>query len=145
MSHESEAGHAGVELALGIGLLLLPTVVVMMAFGPWNERRVLAEAAAAEGARAAAMHLDVGAGLAAIAGVIDTAGLSPDLIRVGWCGATPARPGGITGTCPLSRGSVAAAEVQIWVPMVSTPWGEVGGVWVSGVHSEPVDLYRSIP
>jgi len=37
------------------------------------------------------------------------------------------------------------AEVLVWVPLVTTPWGEVGGLWSGASHSEPVDLYRSLP
>lgn len=144
MCRDRDGGHAGVELAIGVGLLLLPTVLAVMAFGPWNERRVLAEAAAAEGSRAVAIQLDADAGMSAISGLVESAGLSGDLIRVGWCGADPAT-GGSAFACSLTRGSVVTAEVQVWVPIVSTPWGEVGGIWSSGSHSEPIDLYRSIP
>ena len=47
----SDRGHAAVELALAVGLLLLPVALAVLAFGPWSERRVFAEAAAAEGDR----------------------------------------------------------------------------------------------
>ena len=45
-----ESGHGAVEFALGVGLLLLPVAILVLGFGPWSERRVLAEAAAAEAA-----------------------------------------------------------------------------------------------
>ena len=52
---------------------------------------------------------------------------------------------GLDLTVTPGRGSVVTAEVQVWVPLVATPWGEVGGLWVGASHSEPVDLYRSLP
>jgi hypothetical protein len=49
----NDRGHAAVELGLAVGLLLLPVALVVLGFGPWSERRVFAEAASAEAARAA--------------------------------------------------------------------------------------------
>jgi len=85
-----DRGHAGVELALAVGVLLFPVALVITAFGPWSERRVEAEAIAAEASRAAVLQLDQDAGQAQV--VADAAGLGidPSLVRVGWCGADPA-------------------------------------------------------
>ena len=91
----TEEGHAAVEFAMAVAVLMLPVILMVTAFGPWSERRVFAESAAAEAARAAVLSLDTAAG--------------------------------------------------VWAPLFVTPWGPVGGVWVSGDHSEPVDLYRSLP
>ncbi|HLV90658.1 MAG: hypothetical protein J5I28_01180 [Acidimicrobiales bacterium] len=140
-----DRGHAALELALGVGLLMLPVAIVVLAFGPWSERNVLAEAAAAEGARAVAIDLDQRQGEALVARMAEGHGLGTDRVRVGWCGARPAFIGGATGTCSLERGSLVTLEVEIWVPLVVTPWGSVGGLWLSADHSEPIDLYRSLP
>jgi hypothetical protein len=51
-----DRGHAVVELALGVGVLLLPAAIVVLSFGPWAERRVDAEAVAAEAARTAVLQ-----------------------------------------------------------------------------------------
>jgi hypothetical protein len=139
-----ERGHAAAELGLAVGLLLLPAALAVLAFGPWSERRGFAEAAAAEAARAAVIHLDLSAGEAVVLEMAGNHGLS-DLVRLGWCGQAPSATHGGDGPCSFDRGSTISANVEVWVPVISTPWGEVGGVWVGAVHSEPVDLYRSLP
>ena len=137
-----DKGHAAVELVLAAALLMLPAIVVVAAFGPWSERRVVAESAAAEAARAAVIDLDLASGHAAISAVAGNYSLGASSVRVGWCGAEPT-PGG-AGACSMARGSTVGVVVEIWAPIVSTPWGAVGGIWVRGEHSEPIDLYRSL-
>jgi hypothetical protein len=141
----SDRGHAAVELALGVAVLMLPVALVVTAFGPWTERRVLAETAAAESARAVAVDLDHSAGVALVARMTAQHGLGEDQVRLGWCGANPAALPAPDGVCPLSRGGIVTARVEVWAPLVVTPWGSVGGLWVSADHSEPIDLYRSLP
>jgi len=138
----SDRGHAGVEMALAVGVLLLPVTLVVTGFGPWSERRVTAEAAAAEAARAAVLELSVEAGEATMMATLDGQGIDPGQVRVGWCGSAPATSP--AGACPLERGSVVTATVELWAPLVVTPWGPIGGLWVVGEHSEPIDLYRSL-
>lgn len=130
------------ELALAVGVLLLPVAIVVTAFGPWSERRVAAQAVAAEAARAAVLDLSHESGEDVVSATIGAMGLSSDQVRVAWCGASPSSAP--AGACPLERGSVVSIAVQIWTPLVSTPWGSVGGLWVTGQHSEPIDLYRSL-
>lgn len=137
-----DCGHAAVEFAMAVGVLLLPVALVVTSFAPWSERRVAAEAIAAEAARAVVLDLDHASGASVVATTIDSLGLSPGLVRVGWCGASPSEPA--AGTCPLTRGSVVNVTVEVWTPLVATPWGDVGGLWVSAEHSEPIDLYRSL-
>jgi hypothetical protein len=133
-----------VELGLAVGLLLLPVALAVLAFGPWSERRVLAEAAAAEAARAAVIELNTLSGSAVVTEMAANHGLADDQIRLGWCGETPAEISLAPASCPFTRGTDVTAEVEVWVPLVQTPWGGVGGVWVDAVHSEPIDLYRSL-
>ena len=137
-----ESGHAAIELALAIGVLLLPVALVVTGFGPWSERRVAAEAVAAEGARAAVLELNLDAGVSTVASITAEQGIAPELVRMGWCGAAPALGG--AGSCPLHRGAVVSITVELWTPLVITPWGPVGGLWVSAEHAEPIDLYRSL-
>ena len=141
----NERGHAAVELGLAVGLLLLPVAIAVLSFGPWSERRVFAEAAAAEAARAAVIHLDVTVGSNVVSEMASNHGLGPDLVRLGWCGATPTGTSIESVACSFDRGARITANVEVWVPLVATPWGEVGGLWVGAEHSEPVDLYRSLP
>lgn len=138
----TERGHAAVELALAIGVLLLPAALAVLAFGPWSERRVAAQAIAAEAARAAVLQLDIGAGEAAAEDQASSLGLDVGHWRVGWCGAAPAE--GSSGTCAFVRGGVVSVAVDVWTPLVATPWGDVGGLWVGADHTEPIDLYRSL-
>lgn len=139
----SDRGHAAVELALATAVLLLPVALVVMAFGPWSERRVAAEAMAAEAARAVVVDLDPSSGVATIEAQAEAHGLEMSGIRVGWCGAAPSDTW--PGSCSMTRGSAVSVTIEVWTPLVSTPWGAVGGLWVSGEHSEPIDLYRSLP
>ncbi|HLF61668.1 MAG TPA: hypothetical protein VI980_10885 [Acidimicrobiia bacterium] len=140
----SEQGHGAVEFALGVGLLLLPVALAVLAFGPWSERRVVAEAAAAEAARTAVVTLDLRRGSLVVSEIGGNHGLAPESVRLGWCGSEPGPTDVSTSGCSLERGSEVVAEVRIWTPVLTTPWGPVGGVWVTGVHAEPVDLYRSL-
>lgn len=140
-----ERGHAAVELALAMGVLLLPAALAVLSFGPWSERRVDAEAVAAEAARAAVLELDQIAGNLVVASFTGALGIPPDLVRVGWCGSAPGRLSSPAGSCPIVRGGAVSVTVQLWTPLISTPWGGVGGLWVAGRHSEPIDLYRSLP
>lgn len=141
----TERGHAAVEFGLAVGLLLIPVALAVLAFAPWSERRVFAEAAAAEAARAAVIALDTSVGAVVVSDMTANHGLSPEMVRLGWCGEEPVEAGGDPGSCTFARGAVVTAQVAVWVPLISTPWGEVGGLWSSALHSEPVDLYRSIP
>lgn len=141
----SDRGHAAVEFALAVGVLLLPVALAVLSFGPWLEHRVVARAAAAEAARAAVVDLDHSAGAALAVSVITGHGLEVGSARLGWCGASPAAIVSPAGSCPLTRGSITEATVQLWVPLLNTPWGPVGGLWATASHSEPVDLYRSLP
>jgi hypothetical protein len=140
-----DRGHAAVELALAVAVLMLPVALAVTAFGPWSERRVLADAAAAEAARAVVLALDHRAGSEVIASMVQGHGLGLDQVRASWCDEEMGPLADLSGGCPLTRGSVVTATVQVWVPMVHTPWGDVGGLWATGVHVEPIDLYRSIP
>lgn len=138
----TDRGHAAVELALAVGVLLLPVALMVVGFGPWSERRVEAEAVAAEAARSTVLELSHEAGLATVAATTEAYGIPPDQVRIGWCGAEPTVVG--AGSCALQRGGVVSVTVELWTPLVATPWGPVGGLWVVGDHAEPIDLYRSL-
>jgi hypothetical protein len=138
----SERGHAAVELALAVGVMLLPVALMVTGFGPWSERRVEAEAMAAEAARAAVIELDHDAGNAVISSMATDYGIPRDLVRVGWCGAAPTLD--TDGACLFARGAAISIAVELWTPLIDTPWGSMGGLWVVGEHSEPIDLYRSL-
>ncbi len=140
-----DEGHAAVEFALAVGALLMPAALFVLSLGPWLEQRVAARAVAAEAARAAAIDLDLSVGSAVARAILETHDVIPEQARLGWCGADPGELFAPPGSCPLARGSLVVAEVELWVPMISTPWGQIGGFWTGASHREPVDLYRSIP
>ena len=139
-----DRGHAAVEFAMAVVVLLLPAALVVTAFGPWSERRVFAESAAAEAARVAVVELDVRAGAAVVGQSASNHGLSADMVRVSWCGAVPSPLDSPAGSCSMARGSSVEVRVDVWTPLISTPWGAVGGLWITANHIEPVDLYRSL-
>lgn len=141
----TDKGQAAVELALAIAVLMLPVALAVTAFGPWMERRVLAEAVAAEAARTVVLSLDHRAGALVVWEMAQGHGLGPDLVRLSWCDGQPGPVDQPSTTCLLAAGEVVTATVQVWVPLVPTPWGNVGGLWITGSHTEPIDLYRSIP
>lgn len=132
------------ELAMAVAVLLLPVGLVVTAFGPWSEHRVLAESMAAEASRAVAIDLDHGSGVDVVVAAAGTHGMALELVRLGWCGAPTSDVVGAAPACPLVRGSEVVAEVSVWTPLFNTPWGEVGGLWVTALHTEPIDLYRSL-
>lgn len=139
-----DRGHAAVEFALATGVLMLPVVIVVVAFGPWSETRVSAKAMAAEAARAAVLSLDQAEGDVAVSVAATDQGIDLSSVRLGWCGSDPGPVDSSDGWCPMGRGDVVSVAVELWTPLIQTPWGPVGGMWVSAVHSEPVDLYRSL-
>lgn len=140
-----DRGHAAVEFALAVAVLMLPVALVVTAFAPWSEKRVFAESAAAETVRAAVISLDLNIGEEVLSGAAMSFGLEQTQVRLGWCGALPSPLPGGRGGCSMDRGSVVSVQLEVWTPLVSTPWGPVGGIWVSADHGEPVDLYRSLP
>lgn len=131
-----DAGNASLELALGMGMLVIPAVVAVLSFSPWLEARAFVRSAAAEGARAAVLAEGdpVAAGAALVSDM--AVGRGYDDVTVEMCGGGP---------CSLERGGYVTVRVATHVALVSTPWGEVGGVTVEAVHAEPVDAYRSLP
>jgi hypothetical protein len=132
----TERGSASLELALGVAVLVVPAVVAVVSFAPWLEARAFVRAAAAEAARAAVLApTDPGAaGARAVSDM--AAGRDMGGVSVTMCGG---------GVCLIERGETVAATVTVEIPLVATPWGSVGGITVEASHSEPVDLYRSLP
>ena len=88
------------------------------------------------------IQLDISAGTQVVTDMAANQGLSNDFVRLDWCGAAESGAGAAPDACSFDRGSVVTAEVQVWVPLVATPWGDVGGLWVGASHS---GAGRSIP
>ena len=135
-----EDGSVPVELAAGVGLLLMPAALLVLSFGPWLQTRTLVRAAAAEAARSVVLAEPAGSGEPDARRLVEqmatNAGLRDDSVEVWFC----------EGTCaPIQRGDLVTVRVTAPVPLIQTPLGSVGGLTVSAVHSEWVDLYRSFP
>jgi hypothetical protein len=142
-----ERGAASLELALGAGLLVIPALLVVVSFGPWLEGGAFARAAAAEAARSAVLAQGdpAAAGSAVVAGMATGRGIDPGSVTVSMCGGPSVPAGNGLGSCVLIRGALVTASVSVSVPLISTPWGPVGGLTVTASHAEPVDAYRSLP
>lgn len=133
----SDRGAAPLELALGLGLILIPAAVVALSVAPVFEHYNLARRAAAEAART--MVLSIGDPEAEAHAVIDQLasghGVAPEAVTVSFCGG---------GGCSLARGTIVTVEVAVRVPQVSA-YLPLGDFTVRAAHSEQVDPYRSRP
>jgi hypothetical protein len=132
-----ERGFVAGELALGIGLLLVPVALLVLTLPTWSERQTTARSIAREVARVVAVAgtcdgaraLDLGHDMAR------NLGLPPGDIAVQLDCASGAR---------LPRGGSVRASVTVAVPAVALPGiGSVGAWSLTAHHSEPVDQYRS--
>lgn len=131
----SERGSAPVELALGVGVLVVPIVLLLAALPPLIEYRSVARLAAAEAARIVATG-DGSAATAAAARATAEAMAGDLATTVSFCG----------GTCSVVRGAVVEVTVTLDAPAAAVPLvGEIGAVRVSASHRERVDDYRSLP
>jgi hypothetical protein len=132
-----ERGFVAGELALGIGLLLVPVALIVLTLPTWSERQTTARSIAREVAR-----------VVAVAGTCDRARaleLGHDMAR-----NLGLRPGDIdvqldcASGARLPRGGSVRASVTVAVPAVALPAiGSVGAWSWTAHHSEPVDQYRS--
>jgi hypothetical protein len=132
-----EDGYVAAELALGIGLLVFPVALLVLALPTWSERQTTARSIAREVSRVVAVVGVCDHGRAAETGH-DTArnlGLEPSDVDVKVDCAPGAR---------LPRGGSVRASVTVAVPAVTFPGiGSVGAWSWTAHHSEPVDQYRS--
>lgn len=143
----SSRGSASLELALGVGLLLVPAALLVMSFGPWLERRTFVRVAAAEVARSVVMSGGDGeAGLKLLEELAVGNGVDPTQVTVGLCGpVVPLSDAPPSGCVPLARGGRVEVAVGVEVPVLVTPFGGVGGIRVEHLQLEAVDVYRSLP
>lgn len=132
-----EDGSVAIELALGVGLLLLPVALLVLLLPTWLERQSMARVAAQEAARTAVVVADDStAAVAARAVVADVArnhGVDPGDVSVRFSGG-------------LQRGQTLTAEVSVRIPATVFPGlTEVAAFTWRTSHSEHVDRYRSVP
>lgn len=142
-----EAGSAPIELALGVALVLFPAALMVLSFGPWLEARTVVRSGSAVAARQIAVTGSEDGVVAGLAAMVDASGLGAGSVTVSLCGGTPSpldEPR--LSTClPLPTVGVVTVTLGAVVPVMATPWGEVGGITVEATHVESLDTYRSMP
>jgi hypothetical protein len=136
---DGERGFAATELALGVGVLLLPVALVVLTIPTWSERQTTARVIAREVARAvvALGVCDAGAGRATGAVIAQNLGLAPGDAHVSLdC---------VSGAV-LEPGGDVEAVVTVRMPAVHlAAMGDVGAWSWTARHRQPVDTYVSVP
>jgi hypothetical protein len=146
-----EAGHAAVELALAVGLLLLPVAILVLSFPTWIERQSMARSAAREVARIVVLSPDPvqGAATAAhrLADIAHNHGVDPAGVTLCYAvhAVTEAAPSTCTGLVRVARGEAVTAYVTVPLPALEFPGLPIRLTERSFTvtHTERVDLYRS--
>lgn len=143
----TEEGMAPLELALGVLVILVPLALLVLSFGPWLEHRTFVRLAAAEAARlVVTTNGDEGAAVDRVRALAEGGGISPEAVRIGFCGGSPGPLAAPADGCgDLVRGGVVSVEVAVDVPLVVTPYGPVGIRETAYRHTESVDPFRSLP
>lgn len=146
-----QAGYVAVELALGLGLLVLPMALLALSLPVWVERQAVATAAAQEAARAVVVAGSVEDGERTARRIVAEAaangGLDAQDLTV--CFVThvsdAAAPDGC-GAPRLERGAAVTARVRVRLPALALPGSDVslGAVVRTVSHTEQVDRYREL-
>ena len=138
-SDRREGGFVSTELAVGIGLLVLPVACLVLTLPSWAERQATARAIARE----------VGRSTRSRAPATST---PPSAWRGRWPSTSDceARDVAVALDCVpgavLPRSGHLTARVTVQVPAVAIPGiGDAGAWhWTAG-HTEALDPYRSLP
>ena len=133
---EERGGFAPVELALTVGLWLLPLTLLVASLPTWVERQSLGRVAAAEAARAVALAPD-----------LQTGWLRAEELRVSLARSHDVEGGDLDVTVDgeLVRGGEIVVTSAVAVPALSVPLLGVEAPAVTLRHTqvERVDDYRS--
>ena len=130
------AAYAGVEMALVLGLILLPTLAGLAQLPRWVDAVSAADLAAQEAARQVVLADSIDAGVAAATStaeaVLRNRGLDVGALS------------GLTIAGDLQRGATIQVTITLQVPPIILPgFGPVGGtITLSRSASERVDDYR---
>jgi len=129
-------GSAPISLALGVGLLVFPVLLLVLSLPTWEARSVDARDAAAAAARAlvtADTWSDgVAAADAAVYAVASTDGVASEDLSATYSGS-------------LTRGAAVTAEVTVTIPAGRIPGiASFGAVHYSASSTQQVDDYRSL-
>jgi hypothetical protein len=134
-ARQDEAGFAPLTMALGIGLLIIPVLLLVLTLPGWEERTVDARDAAANAARALATADTWAAGVAAadqtVTEVTTNDGIDPTTVAVNYSGA-------------LNAGATVTAAVTVTIPAGTVPGiGAFGTMHYTASSTQHVDSYRS--
>lgn len=140
-------GSAAIEFTAGVALLLLPALLLVLSLPTWAEARTAAQVAAREAARTVVLAEDpsgpaaVGAAEQVAAEVLANRGQLPAGTPTFAWRAVTVDAGGSTVTQRHVEVLVGVRMPALSVPFI--------GRWASfdwhARHSEPLDLYRSLP
>ena len=137
-ARDDEFGFVAIELALGVGLLLLPVTLLVLTFPTWAEYQSTARVAAQEAARTAVLAQDLADGQARgeelARQIFSNHGLDRAAIDIRWSGAET-----------LGRGATVTAHVTVRMPALDIPGIGRAGRWSwTASHGEQIDQYRSV-
>lgn len=132
---DRQEGNALVELILFVGLILLPTLMLVTSLPTWWERQSLGRLAAQEAARTVALadswEQGVPAAQAIVAQLASNHDVDPADLSVAFGGA-------------LRRGQAVSATVTIAVPSTTIPLlTSLPAFHLTSTHREQVDHYRT--
>jgi hypothetical protein len=139
VNRSSESGFVATELALGVGLLVIPVALLVLTLPGWSERQVTARVISREVARRAARAgvCDAAAARALGASMAHNLGVPSDGFAVDLACSD--------GT-QLPPGSDIEARVTVAIPAVQIPGIGGFGAWSwTARHREPVDRYAAAP
>jgi hypothetical protein len=129
-----EAGFAPLTMTLGIGLIVIPVLLLVLTVPTWLERSVDARDAASDAARVIATASTWAAGTTAanqiVAQAITNDGLTPSDVTVSYTGS-------------LNPGDTVTATVTVTLPAGVVPGiGRYGTVHYTATSTQHVDSYR---
>ncbi len=132
-----DAGFAPLTMLLGLGLLVLPVLLLVLTLPTWEQRSVDAKDMAAQAARALATADTWTDGITAAQDTVsqetNNDGLDPADVTAAYSGS-------------LTPGAKVTATVTVTIPAGVIPGvGTFGTVHYSAASTELVDLYRSTP
>jgi hypothetical protein len=129
----TEQGFVTVEFVAGVGLLVLPTMLLVTVFPTWWERVSMARVASREAARVYVLTQDPAAATDAVA-TIEGNYKMPDRTMTLTLNGDPS-----------ARGTKVEAVVETKIPITNLPLlgFDKDVITLTERHSEVVDLYRS--
>lgn len=127
------------ELALGMGVLVLPVALAVLVFPTWAERQSMARLAAQETARTVVLTGDLANGTAQGRALAERIAANHGMVGALRTVSVTSSGGSLT------RGATVTASVEVSIPIPDLPWTPGGDVTWTVSHAEAVDRYRSFP